>query len=177
MKPAMNVSPTIVLDAMGGDAGVMKRFPAANLHFKHPFPIKLVGIPGEIQSVLNRHKHATEWIEIVPSAGAIPMEAKPEALAQRSDSSIQVAADWVAETPDAALVSAGHTGATILAASRRFTCLPGISEPHWLRFIQQNFPMVLEKIPSPFCWTSAPPWKPRRRTWSDSRNEPLTPAL
>ena len=130
MKPAMSVSPTIVLDAMGGDAGVHETVPgAARISIsKHPFPIKLVGIPGEIQSVLNRHKHAKEWIEIVPSAGAIPMEAKPkEALAQHSDSSIQVAADWVAETPDAALVSAGHTGATILAASRRFTCLPGIS--------------------------------------------------
>jgi glycerol-3-phosphate acyltransferase PlsX len=125
----MTRPPRIVLDAMGGDAGVLSVVQGASriTTSKSPFPIALVGDPGEIQAALSKTSYSEEWIEIVPSSGAIPMHAKPrEAMERQPDCSICVAADLVGQGEGAALVSAGHTGATILAASQRFTLLEGI---------------------------------------------------
>ena len=47
--------PRIVLDAMGGDAGVLSVVQGASriTTSKSPFPIALVGSPGEIQAALS----------------------------------------------------------------------------------------------------------------------------
>ena len=62
----MSLNPSVVLDAMGGDAGVDETVQgAARISIsKQPFPIKLVGVPGDIRSALNREKYAAEWIEV-----------------------------------------------------------------------------------------------------------------
>jgi glycerol-3-phosphate acyltransferase PlsX len=55
------------------------------------------------------------------------MEEKPaEALAEKPDASISVAARLVAEGQGDALVSAGNTGASVLACARTFKLLPGV---------------------------------------------------
>ena len=85
------------------------------------------------------------------------MEAKPKiALAQQPNSSIQVATQLVAETQDAALVSAGHTGATILAASQRFARLPGISRTALAAVYPTKLPMDLERTRLLCSWMWGP---------------------
>ena len=61
----MSLNPSVVLDAMGGDAGVDEDSAgrSQDFNFKQPFPIKLVGVPGDIRSALTREKYAAEWIE------------------------------------------------------------------------------------------------------------------
>jgi glycerol-3-phosphate acyltransferase PlsX len=55
------------------------------------------------------------------------MDEKPgEALSGKPDSSIAVAARLVAEGKGDALVSAGNTGASVLACARNFKLLPGV---------------------------------------------------
>jgi phosphate acyltransferase len=55
------------------------------------------------------------------------MDEKPaEALAAKPEASIAVAADLVARGEGDALVSAGNTGASVLACARRWTLLTGV---------------------------------------------------
>jgi phosphate acyltransferase len=58
------------------------------------------------------------------------MEESPSAaLRRKTASSIKVAADAVAKGDAAALVSAGHTGATVMAAHSAFGMLQGVDRP------------------------------------------------
>src|SRR5206468_6316259 len=57
----------------------------------------------------------------------VDMDEKPaEALAAKPEASIVVAADLVARGDGDALVSAGNTGASVLACARRWTLLEGV---------------------------------------------------
>ncbi|MEO1336938.1 MAG: phosphate acyltransferase PlsX, partial [Myxococcota bacterium] len=74
------------------------------------------------------YDHARDRVRVVHAPQVISMGAKPkQALDEMPDSSLLMAARMVAEDggPDA-LVSAGNTGAVILAAARCFNCLPGV---------------------------------------------------
>jgi glycerol-3-phosphate acyltransferase PlsX len=65
-----------------------------------------------------RVHHAPTWVE---------MDEKPaEALAAKPDASIAVAADLVANGEGDALVSAGNTGASVLACARKWPLLEGV---------------------------------------------------
>jgi len=56
-------------------------------------------------------------------------ESPTSALRRKSRASIRVAAESVASGSAAALVSAGHTGATVMAAHGAFGMLPGVDRP------------------------------------------------
>ncbi len=120
---------TVALDAMGGDGGPEVAVAGAARLSTEDRPVKvlLVGEPDRIDAVLAEHRHDPAWLQVVPAGPAIAMDEDPRlVLDERPDASINVACRLVAEGEAEAVVSAGHTGATILSASRAFSRLPGV---------------------------------------------------
>ncbi len=121
----------VALDAMGGDLGVEQTVGgAAALSLEaNPAQIILVGDQARISAALAEVRYDPAWIQIVHAAGAtVEMSEKPRAaLRERPDCSILVAAKLVQDGHADALVSAGHTGATILASAMHFKRLPGVT--------------------------------------------------
>jgi len=119
----------VALDAMGGDKGVHEVVCGAAMLSVSPRPVQvlLVGDPDAINGVLVDQKYDPRWIQIVPASGTVSMGDNPrQALLKNPNCSINVAARLVRDGQADALVSAGHTGATILAAADCFQRLPGI---------------------------------------------------
>jgi len=120
---------TIALDAMGGDHGVDNAMRgAARLSLEDSdIRVLCVGELDAMQAVLDALPHDPSRLELASAAGSVPMDAKPAAaLAQFPECSILEACRLVADGAADAVVSAGHTGATVLAAARAFRRLPGI---------------------------------------------------
>ena len=123
---------SIAVDAMGGDhapSAVVDGAVAAARHLA--VQIALVGPTAVIASALAQHP---DWsslaIEIVEAPDVIAMtDAPAAALRRKPGASIRVAADLVAQTRAGALVSAGHTGATVMAAYGSFGTIPGVDRP------------------------------------------------
>jgi glycerol-3-phosphate acyltransferase PlsX len=120
---------TIAVDAMGGDHGpdeVVRA--AAQLSLDQPsIQTVLVGDSGVLGRLLSGVKHNPERLAVQHSGPAVQMGARPdEALAAQPDCSILVAARLVAQGQAQALVSAGNTGASVLACARTFRLLPGV---------------------------------------------------
>ncbi len=119
----------IAVDAMGGDAGApavvegVARLScrADNIH------TLLVGHRDVLHSLLGQYRHDPSRIDVVHAPDFLPMGADPhEVLERRPGASIRVATDLVAAGEAEALVSAGPTGGTVLAATARIGRLPGI---------------------------------------------------
>jgi glycerol-3-phosphate acyltransferase PlsX len=120
--------PRIVVDAMGGDVGLpaVVEGVAQITKSDHPVQILLVGDAPTLTAALAEHHHNPSRLQIVHSGPAIPMDASPRAALEREDCSIAVAIGLLQSGEADALVSAGHTGATILCASAQLQRLPGI---------------------------------------------------
>jgi glycerol-3-phosphate acyltransferase PlsX len=122
----------ISVDAMGGDHSprhVVDGALAAVRHFD--VGVALVGRTAAIEAELARHPDADHRaVRLVDAPDVVTMEESPAAaLRRKPGSSIRVAADLVARGQAAALFSAGHTGATVMAAYGAFGCLPGVDRP------------------------------------------------
>ena len=122
----------IAIDAMGGDFAprhVVDGALAAARHFD--LGVALVGPTGQIEAVIARHADVDRSrVQVFDATEAIPMSDAPAAaLRRRPDASIAVAARLVASRQAAALFSAGHTGATVVAAHSAFGMLPGVDRP------------------------------------------------
>ena len=122
----------IAVDAMGGDhapdaivAGALMAARRLNVG------LLLVGAEDVIARELARHAgagavdvevaHAPDRIEMAESAAA--------ALRRKPGASIRIAAEAVRDGRAAALFSAGHTGAAVMAAHAAFGRLPGVDRP------------------------------------------------
>jgi glycerol-3-phosphate acyltransferase PlsX len=93
--------------------------------------IALVGATSRVRAALDLHD---DWqvlgIEIVEAPDVIGMDEAPAAaLRRKPGASIRVAADCVARARASALVSAGHTGAAVMAAYGAFGMIPGVDRP------------------------------------------------
>ena len=119
----------IAVDAMGGDQGletVIKGVARLTTE-DNAIRVLLVGDADRITAALGEQSHDPAKLQVVHAATAIAMDESPgEALKQKPDASIAIATQLVAQGEADALVSAGHTGATILAASKHLERLPGI---------------------------------------------------
>jgi glycerol-3-phosphate acyltransferase PlsX len=93
--------------------------------------LTLVGLSATLRAELDREPDASRLdIRVVDAADVIGMGESPaEALRRKSQTSIRVAADLVAQGEAAALFSAGNTGATVLAAHAAFGMLRGAERP------------------------------------------------
>ena len=89
--------------------------------------IVLVGDAATLGRILPRLRHDGSRVRVHHAESYVEMDEKPaEALAAKPDASILVAADLVARGEGDALVSAGNTGASVLACARRWKLLPGV---------------------------------------------------
>src|SRR6476661_5149447 len=94
-------------------------------------PVALVGRRDAIASELDRHPDAADLdLTIVDAPEVIAMGEPPAlALRRKPGASIRVACELVARGQAAAVVSAGHTGAAVVAAHGTFGMLPGVDRP------------------------------------------------
>jgi glycerol-3-phosphate acyltransferase PlsX len=122
----------IAVDAMGGDhapSAVVDGAVAAARHLE--VGIALVGARAAVEQALSVHP---DWsrlrIEIVEAPDVIAMTDSPAAALRRKPrASIRVAAEMVGQRSADALVSAGHTGATVMAAYGAFGTIAGVDRP------------------------------------------------
>src|SRR5947208_10922126 len=122
----------VAADAMGGDFAprvLVDGALAAARHFD--LGVVLVGRRDAIEGELGRHPDLDpERVRVVDAPDAVAMDEAPSAaLRRKPGASIRVAADLVARGEAAALFSAGHTGASVMAAYGAFGMLPGVDRP------------------------------------------------
>ena len=120
---------TVALDAMGGDLGEEAAVEGAAMLSRDDSDIQIlvVGDSRRITERLRSVSYDPSRFSIVDSDGVVSMADTPrEALERMPECSILTAARLVRDGDADCLVSAGHTGATILAASQCFDRLPGI---------------------------------------------------
>ncbi len=120
--------PTIAVDAMGGDLAPDEAVKGvAQVSLATDIEMLLVGDERRIQAVLEGVPYDPEHIQVLHCTDAIGMHEDPhEALRGRRDASLVVGVRAVAEGRADAFVTAGNTGAAVLACARHFRLLPGI---------------------------------------------------
>jgi phosphate acyltransferase len=122
----------IAVDAMGGDEApghIVDGALSASRHFD--LGVTLVGPAARIEDELSRHPGVDrDRVRIVHADAVVEMAESPAAaLRRKPTASIRIAAEQVARGEAAALFSAGHTGATVMAAHAAFGMLPGVDRP------------------------------------------------
>ncbi len=113
---------------MGGDEAPREPVrAAARISRSTRLELVLVGKREVIEAELGRVRHERSQIRIVDAREAIGMEEKPRAAIEgKPDASLLVAMRAVADGEAEALVSAGSTGALVLAAAKMLPRIPGI---------------------------------------------------
>ena len=123
----------IAVDAMGGDEAPRNIVDGALAAVRHfDLGVLLVGAAPVIEAELERAGDDVDprAVRVVDAPDVVGMEESPvAALRRKPAASIKVAADAVARGEASALFSAGHTGATVMAAHGAFGMLPGIDRP------------------------------------------------
>jgi glycerol-3-phosphate acyltransferase PlsX len=122
----------IAVDAMGGDTApglVVDGALAAARHLD--LGVALVGNVSRIGAQVERHAGVDlSRVRLIEAGSVIDMAESPSAaLRRKPDASIRIAAGLVARGEAHALFSAGHTGATVMAAHAAFGMLPGVDRP------------------------------------------------
>ena len=123
---------TIALDAMGGDhapSAIVDGAVAAARHLD--VEILLAGPATELSAQLESHEDSAALaLRTVDAGEAVGMGEPPAATLRRKPrASIRVACEQVASGRASAVVSAGNTGATVMAAYSTFGLLPGVDRP------------------------------------------------
>lgn len=125
----------IAIDAMGGDGGPSVTVDGALVAARHlQVGLLLVGDAAAIETELARHPVASLFrridVQIADAPERVEMsESAAQALRRKPRASIRVAADAVRDGRADALFSAGHTGASVMAAHGAFGLLPGVDRP------------------------------------------------
>jgi len=138
---------------MGGDHApteIVKGAAEASLGLRNA-EIILVGDAVQIGRILPKVRHDGGRVRVHHAADVIHMDEKPsEALIAKPDSSINVAAQLVANGEGDTLVSAGNTGASVLACAKNWELMPGVHRsalaavyPTELRRGEKNDPFSL----------------------------------
>ncbi|MEL4897562.1 phosphate acyltransferase PlsX [Crocosphaera sp. Alani8] len=119
----------IAVDAMGGDHAPQEIVAGAIRASKElDVEILLVGNRPSIEKCLQNHSQSPE-IEIVDAEGAIEMHEGISELRRKPKASINVSMDLVRKNRADAVISAGHSGAAMGAATLRLGRLKGIDRP------------------------------------------------
>ncbi len=121
----------IAVDGMGGDnapqAVVAGAVAAAR---EHDFRIVLVGDQNLLRSELEKHKDPPKSITIHHAGSFIRMdESATVSIRKKKDASISVCADLAKEGVVDAIVTAGHTGAAVVACTLKLRLLEGVDRP------------------------------------------------
>jgi glycerol-3-phosphate acyltransferase PlsX len=122
----------IAIDAMGGDDAPGSIIDGALVAARHhQIGLLLVGDSALIERELSRHPAAGSLdVEILDTPDRIVTSERASAALRRTPrASIRLAAEAVRDGRAAALFSAGHTGATVMAAVGTFGRLTGVDRP------------------------------------------------
>ncbi|HXG56443.1 MAG TPA: phosphate acyltransferase PlsX [Vicinamibacterales bacterium] len=122
----------IAIDAMGGDDGPGSIIDGALVAARHlQVGLLLAGDRRLIERELSRHPAAGALdLEILDTPEHVDMsEQATAALRRKPRASIKVACEAVKDGRASAVFSAGHTGASVMAAIGTFGRLPGIERP------------------------------------------------
>lgn len=122
----------IAIDAMGGDDAPGSIIDGALVAARlHQVGLLLVGDRAQVERELSRHPGAGSLdLDILHAADVIDMsESAAAALRRKPQASVKLAAEAVRDGRAAAMFSAGHTGASVMAAIGTFRRLPGIDRP------------------------------------------------
>jgi glycerol-3-phosphate acyltransferase PlsX len=122
----------IAIDAMGGDDGPRSIVDGALVAARHlQVGLLLVGDGAEIERELARHPRVSALdVRILDTPESIGMgEPAAAALRRKPRASIRLAAEAVRDGDANAVFSAGHTGASVMAALGAFGRLPGVDRP------------------------------------------------
>jgi len=123
---------TIAVDVMGGDFAPRAIVDGAVLAARElGARIALVGDAASVRHALHEHPDVRDLpVTIIDAPDAIAMGESPlAALRRKPGASIKVACELVARGEANAVVTAGHTGAALLAAHHVFGLLDGIDRP------------------------------------------------
>jgi glycerol-3-phosphate acyltransferase PlsX len=123
----------IALDAMGGDFAPANNVAGAVLALKELPVIEhlyLTGDSEKIRAELKKHKCTDPRIEVIHTTQVVEMgDSGLDAVRRKKDSSISRAVDLVKNGQADAVVSPGHTGAAVTAATIKLRTLPGVDRP------------------------------------------------
>jgi glycerol-3-phosphate acyltransferase PlsX len=122
----------IAVDAMGGDHAPGRPVDGALAAARYlGIGVDLVGSSEQIQAELVRHPDAGSLdVRVCDAPDVVGMnESAAQALRRKPRSSVMVAAGRVHDGHCAALVTAGHTGAAVVAAHAVFGMLEGVDRP------------------------------------------------
>lgn len=142
----------IAVDAMGGDRApddIVAGAVNAARRAKDRYEIILVGDKATVEEVLHRYHFIKSLpISIVHASQKIEMDEAPaQAVKQKSDSSISVAIRLLKEGKAEAMVSAGNTGAVLVASLFVLRPIEGIIRPAVGAFIpcgHGNFTFLID---------------------------------
>ena len=123
----------IAVDAMGGDFAPRQVVEGAvRAAIDDGAAILLVGDRARVEAELARHPElaaAKPNIEIVHAEEVIGMDEPPTYIRRRRRSSIRICADLVKAGQAQAFVTAGNTGAAMIAAKMIIGMVPGVDRP------------------------------------------------
>ncbi len=127
----MDECPIIAVDAMGGDFGPSVVVPGAIQAAKlYNLALLLVGDTAKIEAVLEQENTAGVRCEVVHADDVVHMNEKPsDVLRRKKSASIQVACRLVREGAAHAVVSAGHSGATVACGMFIVGRIQGVERP------------------------------------------------
>src|SRR5690349_11091280 len=122
----------IAVDAMGGDHAPAHPVDGAVAAARiYGIGIDLIGRAPAIHAELERHPDRSALdVRVIDAPDVIEMSESPaKALRRKPRASIRVAAERVAAGEAVAMFSAGHTGASVVAAHSIFGMLPDVDRP------------------------------------------------
>jgi glycerol-3-phosphate acyltransferase PlsX len=121
----------IAVDAMGGDHAPRVVVDGAVAAARRGISVSLVGDAGRIRAELARYGDRSDFdITVVPADQTIDDSESPAAaLRRKPGASIKVTAELIASGQAAAMFSAGHTGATVVAAYAALGLIRGVDRP------------------------------------------------
>ena len=124
----------IAVDAMGGDHAPQSAVAGALRAASEGARIVLVGDRSRIEPEIERLSRgrgadAGGRVEIEHTAEYVAMDEKAVAVRHKRDASIRVCARLVREGRAQAVVTAGHTGAAMIAAKTVIGAIPGVDRP------------------------------------------------
>jgi phosphate acyltransferase len=121
----------VALDAMGGDDAPKSIVEGAVLAAnEYGTRIVLVGDQNLLQSELERHKHVPNTISVHHAGSFVRMdESAASSIRKKKDASVSICAELMRDGVVDAMVTAGHTGAAVVACTLKNRLLEGIERP------------------------------------------------
>lgn len=114
---------------MGGDLSPRAAVEGTSLAAEKGIPVLLVGRAERLERELRRLPRRPAGVEVVDAPEVVEMDEPPSAVRRRRNSSLARCAQLVAEGRAAAMVSAGNTGAVMIAAKLWMGATPGVERP------------------------------------------------